>query len=52
MTSSSSLDGFTTGDARIDSIIVDSATRNGIDPVLIYATMHQESSFKPQGHVV
>ena len=48
MTSSSSLDGFTTGDAKIDSIIVDSASRNGIDPVLIYATMHQESSFKPK----
>jgi hypothetical protein len=48
MTASSSLDGFTTGDARVDSLIVDSATRNGIDPVLIYATMHQESSFKPR----
>ena len=47
MTTSRSLDGFTTGDSRIDSIIVDSATRNGVDPVLIYATMHQESSFKP-----
>jgi soluble lytic murein transglycosylase-like protein len=46
MTASRSLDGFTTGDARIDSIIVDAATRNGVDPVLIYATMHQESSFK------
>lgn len=48
MTASRSLDGFTTGDAKIDSLIVDSATRNGIDPVLIYATMHQESSFKPR----
>lgn len=48
MTASRSLDGFTTGDARVDSIIVDSATRNGVDPVLIYATMHQESSFKPR----
>jgi soluble lytic murein transglycosylase-like protein len=48
MTASRSLDGFTTGDAKVDSIIVDSATRNGIDPVLIYATMHQESSFKPR----
>lgn len=48
MIASRSLDGFTTGDAKIDSIIVDSATRNGIDPVLIYATMHQESSFKPK----
>jgi soluble lytic murein transglycosylase-like protein len=48
MNASRSLDGFTTGDARIDSIIVDAATRNGVDPVLIYATMHQESSFKPR----
>lgn len=48
MNASRSLDGFTTGDARVDSIIVDAATRNGVDPVLIYATMHQESSFKPR----
>jgi hypothetical protein len=46
MTASSSLDGFTTGDAKVDSYIVDSAARHGVDPVLIYATMHQESSFK------
>lgn len=48
MTASRSLDGFTTGDAGIDSLIVDSAKRNGVDPVLMYATMHQESSFKPR----
>jgi soluble lytic murein transglycosylase-like protein len=46
MSASKSLDGFTTGDARIDSYIVESGARNGIDPVLIYALMHQESSFK------
>ncbi len=46
MAASRSLDGFTTGDARIDSYIVESSVRNGVDPVLIYATMHQESSFK------
>lgn len=46
MTVSRSLDGFTTGNANIDSLIVESAARNGVDPVLIYATMHQESSFK------
>lgn len=46
MTVSKSLDGFTTGDARIDSFIVEAAVRNGVDPVLIYAIMHQESSFK------
>jgi transglycosylase-like protein with SLT domain len=48
MTVSRTLDGFTTGDAKVDSYIVESAARNGVDPVLIYATMHQESSFKPR----
>jgi soluble lytic murein transglycosylase-like protein len=46
VSASKSLDGFTTGDARIDALIVESGVRNGIDPVLIYALMHQESSFK------
>jgi soluble lytic murein transglycosylase-like protein len=46
MSASKSLDGFTTGDPRIDQFIVESAARNGVDPVLIYALMHQESSFK------
>lgn len=46
MAASRSMDGFTTGDARIDSYIVEAAARHGVDPVLIYATMHQESSFK------
>jgi len=40
------LKGFTTGDAMVDSFIVDSSRRYGIDPLLIYAQMHQESSFK------
>ena len=48
MTISNSLDGFTTGDAKTDAFIVESSKRNRIDPVLIYATMHQESSFKPR----
>lgn len=38
--------GFTTGDSTIDSYIVDSSRRYNIDPLLIYAQMHQESSFK------
>ncbi|HEV2707642.1 MAG TPA: lytic transglycosylase domain-containing protein [Pyrinomonadaceae bacterium] len=41
-----SLDGFSTGDAMVDSLIVDSGTRHGVDPVLLYAIMHRESSFK------
>lgn len=38
--------GFTTGNAAHDSYIVDSSQRYGIDPLLIYAQMHQESAFK------
>jgi soluble lytic murein transglycosylase-like protein len=43
---SASLDGFTTGDSKVDSHIVDSSTRYGVDPVLIYSIMHRESAFK------
>ena len=46
MGSGSQLKGFTTGDPVIDSYIVDSSQRYAIDPLLIYAQMHQESSFK------
>jgi len=46
MSPNRSLDGFTTGDPRIDSYIVESGVRHGVDPVLIYALMHQESAFK------
>lgn len=46
MTASKSLDGFTTGDPKVDACIVESGARNGVDPVLLYAQMHQESSFK------
>ena len=38
--------GFTTGSLEIDSYIVESSKRYNIDPLLIYAQMHQESSFK------
>ncbi|MFN2499158.1 MAG: lytic transglycosylase domain-containing protein [Pyrinomonadaceae bacterium] len=44
----SKLSGFTTGDANIDSFIVDSGNRNSVDPLLLYAIMHQESTFKPR----
>ncbi|HEV2862507.1 MAG TPA: lytic transglycosylase domain-containing protein [Pyrinomonadaceae bacterium] len=43
---SKSLDGFSTGDPKVDAFIVDSGTRHGVDPVLLYAIMHRESSFK------
>lgn len=41
-----SLDGYTTGDSNVDGFILDSAKKHGLDPLLIYAVMHQESSFK------
>ena len=43
---SSSLKGFTTGDTMVDLYIVDSSRKYGIDPLLIYSQMHQESTFK------
>jgi hypothetical protein len=43
---SASLKGFTTGDAKVDGFIIESGMRNGVDPVLLYAQMHQESAFK------
>ena len=46
MAAGSSLKGFTTGSLEYDSYIVDSSKRYNIDPLLIYAQMHQESSFK------
>lgn len=46
MGSSPHLKGFTTGNPVYDSYIVESSRRYSIDPLLIYAQMHQESSFK------
>ncbi|MGB9177683.1 MAG: lytic transglycosylase domain-containing protein [Pyrinomonadaceae bacterium] len=46
MSAGKSLDGFTTGNELIDSYIAESGKRNGVDPVLLYSIMHQESSFK------
>jgi len=43
-----SLGGFTTGNADVDSFIVESGRRNSVDPLLLYSIMHQESSFKPR----
>jgi len=42
----SPLRGYTTGSAQIDNYLLDSGARNGIDPLLLYSIMHQESSFK------
>ncbi|MFN2515519.1 MAG: lytic transglycosylase domain-containing protein [Pyrinomonadaceae bacterium] len=41
-----SLGGFTTGDSNIDNFILESGRRNSVDPLLLYAIMHQESTFK------
>jgi soluble lytic murein transglycosylase-like protein len=50
MSVSNSLDGFTTGNATVDNLIVESGKRNSVDPLLLYSIMHQESTFK-QGAV-
>ena len=42
----SPLRGYTTGSTQIDNYLIDSGTRNGLDPLLLYSIMHQESSFK------
>ena len=42
----SSLRGFTTGNAQVDGFLIDAGNKNGIDPLLLYSVMHQESSFK------
>jgi hypothetical protein len=44
--SSSSLKGFTTGNPFHDELIVQASLKFGLDPLLIYSQMHQESSFK------
>jgi len=41
-----SLHGYTTGSAQVDQYLVESGTKNGVDPLLLYSIMHQESSFK------
>jgi soluble lytic murein transglycosylase-like protein len=46
MAVSRSLESFTTGDKSVDNFIVEAGTHHGVDPVLLYAIMHQESTFK------
>ena len=43
---SSLLRGYTTGSAEVDGYLISSGTRHGVDPLLLYSVMHQESSFK------
>jgi hypothetical protein len=40
------LDGFSTGSPAVDALILDSCSRHGVDPLLVYSVMHQESTFK------
>jgi soluble lytic murein transglycosylase-like protein len=42
----STLRGYTTGNTQVDGYLIDSGTRHGVDPLLLYSVMHQESSFK------
>ena len=42
----SSLRGYTTGNGQVDGYLIQSGTNNGVDPLLLYSVMHQESSFK------
>ena len=44
--SSSALRGYTTGNAQVDQYLINSGANNGVDPLLLYSIMHQESSFK------
>ncbi|MDT4969147.1 MAG: hypothetical protein QOJ64_3884 [Acidobacteriota bacterium] len=40
--------GWTTGNAKFDSLIKDNGARFGVDPYLIFCVMEQESRFKPR----
>lgn len=46
MSDGSGLKGFTTGNSEVDRYIVEACRLHGIDPLLIYSQMHQESAFK------
>src|SRR5437660_5405689 len=40
------LRGYTTGSSVVDGYLLQSGANNGVDPLLLYSVMHQESSFK------
>jgi soluble lytic murein transglycosylase-like protein len=42
------LKGQTTGNMKIDQIIVEAASRHGVEPLLLFSVMHQESAFNTQ----
>lgn len=43
-----SLKGQSTGDPKIDGLIVSAAAHHGIEPLLLYSVMNQESAFNDQ----
>ena len=43
---STELRGYTTGNAQIDGYLINAGVNSGVDPLLLYSVMHQESSFK------
>jgi hypothetical protein len=45
---SKQLKGQTTGDMKIDEILVEAGTEHGVEPLLLYSVMHQESAFNTQ----
>ena len=45
-TAAGGLRGYTTGSAEVDRYLLDAGLNHGVDPLLIYSIMHQESSFK------
>jgi soluble lytic murein transglycosylase-like protein len=42
------LKGQSTGNVRIDEIIVNAATQHGVEPLLLFSVMNQESAFNSQ----